>query len=94
VLKRGDYYSKLVELDFARTVGEVQDPKLISNYTPMKREQFEEHIEILKGILVEKLNSMTEYIEKEIESWLVEYVNKNEYIEVTLQQLSIYFREF
>jgi hypothetical protein len=80
---------KLVELDLAGTTGEVQDPKLISNSILMTREQFEEHVEILKGISMEKFNSMTEYTEQEIESWLVEYVNKNEDIEVTLQQLSI-----
>jgi hypothetical protein len=37
---------------------------------------------------------MTEYTEQEIESWFVEYMNKNEDIEITLQQLSIDLREF
>jgi hypothetical protein len=42
---------------------------------------------------VEKFNNMTEYMEQEIESWLLEYVNKNEDIEITLQQVSIDYRE-
>jgi hypothetical protein len=88
-VKKGEAYLKLVELDLAGTTGEVQDPKLISNSILMTRKQFEEHVEILKGISTKKFNSMTEYTEQEIESWLVEYVNKNEDIEVTLQQLSI-----
>jgi hypothetical protein len=63
-------------LDLAETIGEAQDPKLISNNILLTRKQFEEHVEILKGISTEKFNSMTEYMEQEIESWLVEYVKK------------------
>jgi hypothetical protein len=59
----------------------------------MTREKFEEHLEILKGVSTEKFNSMTEYTEHEVESWLVSYVNKNEDIEDTLHQLSIDLRE-
>jgi hypothetical protein len=36
---------------------------------------------------------MIEYTEYEIESWLVNYVNKNEDIEDTLHQLSFELRE-
>jgi hypothetical protein len=36
---------------------------------------------------------MIEYTEQDIESWLVEYVNRNEDIEITLHQLSIDYRE-
>jgi hypothetical protein len=36
---------------------------------------------------------VTEYTEQEIESWLVDYIHKNEDIEITLQQLSIEYRE-
>jgi hypothetical protein len=42
---------------------------------------------------MKKFNSITEYMEKEIESWLVEYVNKNEDIEITLQHLPIDYIE-
>ena len=93
-VKKSEDYSKLMELDLVGTFGEVQYPKLISNNIILTRKQFEEHVEILKGISAEKFNSMTQYTEQEIESWLVEYVNKNKDIEITLQQLSIDYREF
>jgi hypothetical protein len=93
-VKKGEAYSNLVELDLARTIGEVQSPKFISNYIIITREKFEDHVEILKGLSMDKLNSTTEYMEQEIECWLMEYVNKNEDIEVTLQQFSIDLREF
>jgi hypothetical protein len=92
-VKKSEAYSKIMWLDLAGTTGEVQDPKLILNNILLARQQFEEHVEILKGISTKKFNPMTEYIEKEIESWLMEYVNKNEDIEITLQQLSIDNRE-
>jgi hypothetical protein len=92
-VKKGELYLKLVELDLAGTTREVQDPKLILNSMLMTREQFEEHLEILKVVSTEKFNSLTEYTEQEVESWLVSYVNKNEDIEDTLHQLSIDFRD-
>jgi hypothetical protein len=92
-IKKTKSYSKIMGLDLARITGEVQDPKPISNSIPLTRKQFEEHVEILKGISAEKFNSMTEDTKQEIESWLLEYVNKNEDIEITLQQISIDYRE-
>jgi ATP:corrinoid adenosyltransferase len=47
----------------------------------------------LKSASAERFNSLTEYSELEVESWLVSYVNKNEDIEDTLHQLSIDFRD-
>jgi len=55
----------------------------------MIKEKFEEKLESLKSALAERFNSLTEYSEFEVESWLVNYVNKNEYIEETLHQISI-----
>jgi hypothetical protein len=86
-------YHKLTEIDLAGTTGEVQDPKLILNSIFMTRQQFEEHVEILKGLSAEKFNNIIEYNENEIESWLVSYANKNEDIEDTLHQLSYELRE-
>lgn len=37
---------------------------------------------------------MIEYIEDDIHNWLVEYANRNEDIETTLQNLSIDYREY
>jgi hypothetical protein len=47
----------------------------------------------LKSASAERFNSLTEYSEFEVESWLVNYVNKNEDIEDTLHQISIDYRE-
>jgi len=35
-------------------------------------------VEKLKKLSVEKLNSMIEYIEDDIDNWVVEYGNRNE----------------
>jgi hypothetical protein len=43
----------------------------------MTRQQFEEHMDILKGLSAEKFNSIIEYNESEIENWLMEYAIKN-----------------
>jgi hypothetical protein len=91
--KKVEAYSKLMGLDIVGTTIEVQDPNLIVNSILQTRQQFEEHVEILKGLSAEKFNNMVEYTKHDIESWLVEYVNRNEDIEITLQQLSIDYRE-
>jgi hypothetical protein len=59
----------------------------------MTRQQFEEHVEILKGLSTEKFNSIIEYNENEFENWLVSYENKNEDIEYTLYQISYEVRQ-
>jgi hypothetical protein len=59
----------------------------------MTRQQFEEQIEGLKKALAEKFDSIVEFTYDDIDSWLVEYTNKNEDIENTLQNLSIDYRE-
>jgi len=44
--------------------GEVQDPKLIFNSMFMTRQQFDENVEILKGLSIEKFNGIIEYGEE------------------------------
>jgi hypothetical protein len=58
------------------------------------RQQFEESMEKLNKLSAEKFNSMIEYTEDDIDNWLVEYANRNEDIETTLQNLSIDYREY
>jgi hypothetical protein len=48
--KKVEAYSKLTELDLEGTTIEVQDPKLIVNSFLQKRQQFKEHVEIMKGL--------------------------------------------
>ena len=58
------------------------------------RQKFEEIMENLKKLSVEKFNSMIGYTEDDIDKWLIEYANRNEDIETTLQNLSIDYREY
>ena len=85
VVKKEALYRKLTEIDLAWATGKVQDLNLILNSIFVTRQQFEEHVEILKGLLDENVYNINEYIEYEIESWLENYINKNEDIEDTLQ---------
>jgi hypothetical protein len=93
VVKKEGIYHKLIEINMGVTIGKVQDLKLILNSIFMTMQQFEEHMEILKGLSTRKFNNVIEYTEYEIESWLVNYVNKNEDIEDTLHQRSYELRE-
>ena len=54
----------------------------------MTRQQFEEHMDILKGLSAEKLNSIIEYNESEIENWLMEYAIKNQEMEESIHNIS------
>jgi hypothetical protein len=76
-------------LDLDGTTREVDNPKIISNSIFMTKEQFEKKLESLKSASTERFNSLTEYSEFEVESWLVNYVNKNEDMEETSHQISI-----
>jgi hypothetical protein len=87
------YIHRLTEIDLEGTTREVQDSKLILNSIFMTKHQFEEYVEVLKGLSVKKFNSIIEYNENEIEKWLVSYANKNKDIEDTLHQLSFELRE-
>ena len=42
----------------------------------MTREQFDEHVEILKGLSTEKFNGIIEYGKEEIDNWMVDYSMK------------------
>jgi hypothetical protein len=80
-------------LDIVGTTIELTDPKYISNSMLMTRQNFEEQIEELKKTSAEKFDNMIEFTNDDIDSWLVEYTNKNEDIENILQNLSVDLRE-
>jgi hypothetical protein len=92
-VKRGECYLKLIDLDLVGTTGEVDDTKIILNSVFMTKEQFEAKLESLKSASTERFNGLMKYSEFEVESWLVNYVNKNEDIEDTLHQVSIDYRD-
>ena len=80
-------------MDIVGTTIELTDPKYISNSMLMTRQNFEEKIEELKKTSTEKFDNMIEFTNDDIDSWLVEYTNKNEDIENILQNLSVDLRE-
>jgi hypothetical protein len=80
-------------LDIAGTTIEIPNPKYLSNSMLITRQDFEDQSEGLKRTPDEKINNMMEFTHNDIDSWLVEYTNKNEYIENILQNLSIDLRE-
>ena len=43
----------------------------------MTRKEFDEQVEILKGLSTEKFNGIIGYNEEEIDNWLVDYSMKN-----------------
>jgi hypothetical protein len=57
-------FRKLTEIDLLGNNGEVQDSILIVNSIFLMKQKFEEHVDILKRISVEKFNSIIDYKEK------------------------------
>ena len=49
IVKREELFKRLTEIDLAGNTNEVQDFKLILNSMFIKRQQFDEQVEILKG---------------------------------------------
>jgi hypothetical protein len=88
ITKREELFKRLTEIDLAGSTGEVQDPKLIFNSMFMTKQQFDEHVEILKGLSAEKFNSVIEYGEEEIDNWLIDYSIKNQDIEESIHGIS------
>ena len=83
----------MIEIDLEGNSGEVQYSRLIKNSIFMTRKQFEEHVDILKSILAENFNCITEYDESEIENWLVDYASKSQYIEESINNISHVLRD-
>jgi hypothetical protein len=68
IVKREELFRRLTEIDLAGSTDEVQYPKLIFNSIFMTRHQFDEQVEILKGLSVGKFNGIIEYVEEEIDN--------------------------
>jgi hypothetical protein len=68
VNKKEMLFTKLTEIDLAGTTRELKYSRLIINYIFMMKQQFEEHMDILKINSAEKFNSIIEYDESEIEN--------------------------
>jgi hypothetical protein len=88
IVKREELFKRLTEIDLAGSTDEVQDPKLILNSMFMTKQQFDEQVEILKGLSAEKFYGIIEYNEEEIDNWLVDYSVKNQDIEEAIHGIS------
>jgi hypothetical protein len=93
ILKREELYKRLTEIDLARGTNEVHDPKLILNSIFLTKQRFDEQVEILKGLPIEKFYDIIEYDEDDIDNWLVEYFVKNQDIEEALHGISLGLRD-
>jgi hypothetical protein len=76
-------------VDLARNINKVEDRKLILNSLFLTKKQFDEQVEIFKGLLVENFYDILEYGEDEIYNCLVDYFVKNRDIEEALHDISL-----
>jgi uncharacterized protein YeeX (DUF496 family) len=93
ITRREELFKKLIEIDLAGRTNEVQDPKLILNLLFLTKQEFDEQVEIFKGLSFEKLYDILEYSEDDVEKWLVDYLIKNQDIEEALRYISIDLRD-
>jgi hypothetical protein len=77
ITRREEIFKRLKELDLAGSTNEVQDPKLILNSLFLTKQQFDEQVDIFKGLSIEKFYGIIEYDENSIDNWLVDYSIKN-----------------
>jgi hypothetical protein len=62
----------LTEINLVGSIDEVQDPNLILNSMFMTKQQFDEQVEILKGLSAEKFYGIIEYMKtKYIIGWWI-----------------------
>jgi hypothetical protein len=93
ISRREELFKRLMEVDLAGSTNEVQDPKLILNSLFLTKQQFDEQVEIFKGLSVEKFYGILEYDEDDIDNWLVDYSVKNQDIEEALHGISLDLRD-
>jgi hypothetical protein len=70
-----------MEIDLVGGTNKVQDPKLILNSMFLTKQQFDEQVDIFKGLSVGNFYSILEYNEEGIDNWLVDYSMKKKDIE-------------
>ena len=80
-------------MDLAGSTNQVQDTKLILDSIFLAKQQFDEQVDIFKGLSVKKFYSILEYDDDDIDNWLVEYFVKNQDIGEALHDISIDLRD-
>ena len=93
ILRREELFKSLAEVDLSGSTNEVQDPKLILNSLFLTKQQFDEKVEIFKGLSIENFYGIIEYDEDAIDNWLVDYFINNQDIEEALHGISLDLRD-
>jgi hypothetical protein len=93
ISKKEELFRKLTEIDLVRSTNEVQDPKLIFNSLSLTKQDFDEQVDVFKGLSLETFYDILEYDEDDVDNWLVDYSIQNEEIKQPLCNLSIDLRE-
>jgi hypothetical protein len=86
--KISDLFLKLVDL-----TKELEGPHLIMDSILLSKDQLQEQLEALKTSWASEFDNLTEFLEEEVEKWLIHYVNKNEDIEDTIHQLGFELKD-
>jgi hypothetical protein len=93
ISEKEELFRNLTEIDLAGSTNEVQDPNLILNSLSLTKQAFDEQVDILKGLSLEKFYDILEYGQDDVENWLVDYSTHNEEIEQALHSISIDLRK-
>jgi hypothetical protein len=93
ISEKEELFRKLTEIDLAGSTNEVQDPNLILKSLSLTKQAFDEQVDILKGLSLEKFYDILEYGQDDVDNWLVDYSTHNEEIEQALRNISIDLRE-
>jgi hypothetical protein len=93
ISRREEVFKRLMEVDLDKRTNEVQDPKLIFNSLLLTKQQFDEKVDIFKGLSFENFYGILDYDEGDIENFLVDYLVKNRNIEESLHDISLVLRD-
>jgi hypothetical protein len=93
ISEKEELFRNLTQIDLAGSTNEVQDPNLILKSLSMTKEAFDEQLDILKGLSLEKFYDILEYRVDELENWLLDYATHNEEIEQALHSISMDLRK-
>jgi hypothetical protein len=93
ISEKEELFRNLTQIDLAGSTNEVQDPNLVLKSLSMTKEAFDEQLDILKGLSLEKFYDILEYRVDELENWLLDYATHNEEIEQALHSISMDLRK-
>jgi hypothetical protein len=81
ISEKEELFRNLTQIDLDKSTNEVQDPNLILKSLSLTKQAFDEQLDILKGLSLEKFYDILEYGEDDVENWILDYSTHNEEIE-------------